>query len=51
MMKLKTKTKISTMGLVLLLALSALVVVIPSATAQEAGTQVTYPFLGVVPNP
>jgi len=50
-MKLESKTKISTMSLVLLLTISALIVAIPSATAQEPGTQVTYPFLGVVPNP
>ncbi len=38
------------MTLVLMFAISALIVAVPPATAQ-ANTQVTYPFLGVVPNP
>jgi outer membrane protein assembly factor BamB len=51
MMKLRNKTKISTMALILMFAISALIVAVPSTIAQEAGTQVTYPFLGAVPNP
>ncbi len=48
-MKLKNKTKITTITLVLMFTLSSLIVAIPPAAAQE--TQTTYPFLGVVPNP
>ena len=51
MLKLKSKTKISTITLVLVFAILAVTLVVPTTTAQEAGTQVTYPFLGVVPNP
>ncbi|MGD9131207.1 MAG: PQQ-binding-like beta-propeller repeat protein [Candidatus Bathyarchaeota archaeon] len=43
------KTKISTIALILVLAISAILVVLPVVNAQE--TMVTYPFLGVVPNP
>ena len=46
---LKNKSKISTITLILLLTLSAFVIALPSAAAQA--TQVTYPFIGVVPNP
>ena len=45
----KNKSKISTISLILLLTLSATLIALPSAAAQ--GTQVTYPFIGVVPNP
>ena len=46
---MKNKTKISTIAIILVLTISALIVAIPTATAQN--TQTTYPFLGVVPNP
>ena len=49
MINLKNKTKITTITLVLIYALSALIVAIQPAAAQE--TQATYPFLGAVPNP
>ena len=42
------KTKISTIALILVFSISAIIVTIPSASAR---TQATYPFLGVVPNP
>jgi hypothetical protein len=48
-MELKNKSKISTIALTLILTISAILVVLPSASAQE--TQTTYPFLGAVPNP
>ena len=44
----ETKTKISTITLILVFTLSAFIVTIPPASAR---TQATYPFLGVVPNP
>jgi outer membrane protein assembly factor BamB len=49
MMKLKNKTKITTITLVLMFTISSLIVAIPPAASQE--TQTTYPFLGAVPNP
>jgi outer membrane protein assembly factor BamB len=49
MLKLKNQTKISAIALILVFTISAVIVAIPSATAQAA--QETYPFLGVVPNP
>ena len=45
----KSKSKLSTIALILVFTISAVIVAIPTATAQE--TQTTYPFLGVVPNP
>jgi len=45
----KNKTKISTIALVLVLTISAILVALPAATAQ--GTWKTYPFIGVIPNP
>ena len=45
----KNKSKLSTIALILLLTLSATLIALPSAVAQSS--QVTYPFLGVVPNP
>jgi len=47
----KSKSKISTIALILLLTLSATLVALPAATAQETPEKKTYPFLGVVPNP
>jgi len=49
MKELYCKTKISTIVLILVLATSAIFVVLPVVTAQE--TMVTYPFIGAVPNP
>ena len=45
----KNKSKISTISIILLLTLSAILIALPSASAQQ--TQVAYPFIGVVPNP
>jgi hypothetical protein len=47
--KLNYKTKYSTISLILLLTISATLVAMPSAIAQES--RKTYPFLGAVPNP
>ena len=49
MKKLYRKTKISTISVILLLTISAIVVAIPHTTAQQ--TRVTYPYIGAVPNP
>jgi len=46
----KSKLKISTIALILVITISAVIVAIPTATAQDV-TRTTYPFLGVVPNP
>jgi hypothetical protein len=43
------KTKISTIAIISVLAISAIFVTLPAATAQESRT--TYSFLGAVPNP
>ncbi len=48
-MELKNKSKLSTIALTMILAISAILVALPAATAQD--TRITYPFLGVVPNP
>ncbi len=45
----KNKSKISTISIILLLTLSAIFIALPSVSAQQ--TQVSYPFIGVVPNP
>jgi len=47
--KIHNKTKLPTIALILLLTISATLVAMPSAIAQE--TRATYPFLGAVPNP
>jgi len=47
----KSKSKLFTIALILLLTLSATLVALPAATAQETPEKKTYPFLGVVPNP
>jgi len=44
-----SKSKIFTIALILLLTISATLVALPAATAQES--RKSYPFLGVVPNP
>jgi len=53
MKKLTNKSKISTIALILLLTISAIVVALPTATAQPPGPfrKQTYAFLGAVPNP
>jgi outer membrane protein assembly factor BamB len=43
------KTKISTITLILILTISAILFALPTTTAQE--TRVTYPYIGAVPNP
>ena len=45
----KFKSKISTITLVLLLTISALIVVLPTVSAQSTGK--AYPFIDVIPNP
>jgi len=50
MKELYSKTKISTIALILLLAISATLVALPTAAAQEQ-TKATYAFIGAIPNP
>ena len=48
----KLKTKISTMTFILLLTISTMLVVLPTATAQETTpTMATHTYLGATPNP
>ena len=49
MKKLQLKTKISTIALILVLTISAILVALPAATAQA--TKMTYAYIGTVPNP
>jgi outer membrane protein assembly factor BamB len=53
MKKLYFKTKFSTIALILVLAISAILVALPTAIAQETGLpkKTTYAFIGAVPNP
>ncbi len=51
MKKLQFKTKISTIAIILVLIISAILVALPAATAQEPGRKTTYPFIGATPNP
>ncbi len=51
MKKLNYKLKISTISLTLLLAVSAMLVTLPSVTGQTAGEKMTYAYLGAIPNP
>jgi len=53
MKELYSKTKLSTIALILVLTISATLVALPAATAQEVEPQskTTYAFLGAVPNP
>jgi hypothetical protein len=46
----RNEFRLSTIALITLLVMSAILVALPAATAQEA-TRNTYPFLGAVPNP
>jgi hypothetical protein len=46
------KTKLSTIALILVLTISAILVALPVATAQETeGRKTTYPYVGAVPDP
>jgi len=47
----RSKSKLSTIALILLLTISATLVALPAATAQDAPEQNTYAFLGAMPNP
>ena len=51
MQNLKNKSKISTIALILILTLSAILVAFPITTAQEPTTKVAFPYIGAVPNP
>jgi len=51
MKKLYCKIKVSTIALILVLAVSAMFVALPSVTGQGAGEKMTYAYLGAVPNP
>jgi len=51
MKKIYCKTKLSTIALILVLTISAALIVLPSATAQEPPRQKTYAFIGAIPNP
>jgi len=51
MKELSYKTKLSTIALILVLTISATLVALPTATAQEIPTKTTYAFIGAVPNP
>jgi outer membrane protein assembly factor BamB len=45
------KTKISTITLILVLTISAILAALPATTAQEPPRQKTYAFIGAIPNP
>jgi len=47
----RSKSKLSTIALILLLTISATLVALPAATAQGAPEQMTYAFIGAMPNP
>ncbi|KON32859.1 hypothetical protein AC477_02345 [miscellaneous Crenarchaeota group-1 archaeon SG8-32-1] len=50
MKHLESKTKISTIAIILLLTLSAMIVALPAVTAQPGTTWKTYPVCDVIPN-
>jgi hypothetical protein len=50
-MKNQNTTKMSTIALILLLTISATIIALPTVTAQEPQTEMTFPYLGAVPNP
>jgi hypothetical protein len=50
MKHLESKTKISTIAIILLLTLSAIIVALPAVLAQPGTTWKTYPVVEVVPN-
>jgi outer membrane protein assembly factor BamB len=47
----KSKSKLSTIALIIVLAISAMLVVFPVTTAQETPTKQTYPYINAIPNP
>jgi len=51
MRKINHKTKTSTILLILLLTISAMLVISPSVIAQQIQTKKTYSYIGAVPNP
>jgi outer membrane protein assembly factor BamB len=51
MQKLKSKSKISTIALILIFTISTILVAFPAATAQENPTKKTFAYIGAVPNP
>jgi hypothetical protein len=51
MEKSKKYTKFVTINLTLILTISALLIALPAATAQELQSKNTYAFIGAVPNP
>jgi len=51
MEKTKFKSKISTIALILLLTISALIVALPTATAQYVYSKTTHAYIGATPNP
>ena len=48
---LKKKSKISIITLILILTMSAILVGLPTATAQEPSTKKSFAYLGAIPNP
>ena len=50
-MKKPKKIQISTIALTLMLAISAIIVILPTALAQAPGHKETFAFLGGIPNP
>ena len=50
-MKIKGKSKLSTIALILLLALSSTIFALPFVTAQEPETVYPYPYINAMPNP
>ena len=51
MKELYCKTKLSTIVLILVLTISAMLVALPTAIAQEPATRKTYAYIGAIPNP
>jgi len=51
MKKLYCKTKVSTIALLLVLAISATLVALPAVTGQGSGEKMTYAYIGAIPNP
>ena len=45
------KTKLSTISLILIIAVSAMLVALPATTAQQLQSKKTYAYIGAVPNP
>jgi len=51
MEKLYCKTKLSTIALILVLTISAIIIVLPTVGAQDPARRVAYPYIGASPNP